>query len=159
MTILSRQSIRRLCEGERPMITPFVAEKTVVNGKSYGLSGASYDARIAHDLRLEPHQSALAYTVEDFDIPENVVAFVCDKSTYARLFVTAFNTLFDPGFRGNATLELANLGEGTVEIKAGDPICQFVFHWLDEETEAPYRGKYYDQTKEAHGPRFEEREE
>ena len=156
MTILSRQSIRRLCVGvERPMITPFVPERVVVNGKSYGLSAASYDARIAHDLTLEPRQSALAYTVEDFDMPDNVVGFVCDKSTYARLFVTAFNTLFDPGFRGNATLELVNLGERTVEIKAGDPICQFVFHWLDEATEAPYAGKYQFQTKAAHGPRFE----
>lgn len=188
MSQLSAQSIRKLCLTTTPMITPFVGEKKVVNGKSYGLSSASYDVRIAHDLtlgpspdrllahmlkvnrhwaahsvvdawaeRLEtlPPANALAHTVEDFHIPDNVVGYVCDKSTYARVFVTAFNTLFDPGFKGNATLELVNLSDNVVDIKAGDPICQFTFHWLDEATELPYVGKYQHQTKAAHGPRYD----
>jgi dCTP deaminase len=175
---LSAQSIRKLCANEPGMITPFTDEKTVVNGKSYGLSAASYDVRIAHDLVLGPSPGdllasmmlrnqqytaeavlelwrsslrnlspsrALAHTIEDFNMPHNVVGYVCDKSTYARVFVSAFNTLFDPGFRGNATLELVNLGSETVYIKAGDPICQFTFHWLDEATERPYNGKYQNQ--------------
>lgn len=172
------------------MITPFVNEKMIVNGKSYGLSSASYDARIAHDLVLGPNPSfllsnmmtrldyagysaeqvlclwrnkvaslppsyALAHTVEDFVIPNNVVGYVRDKSTYARVFVSAFNTLFDPGFRGNATLELVNLGAETVTYKKGDPVCQFTFEWLDRETDRPYRGKYQNQTKKAHGARYE----
>ena len=28
---------------------------------------------------------------------------------------------------------------------AGDPICQVAFHWLDEATDRPYRGKYQNQ--------------
>ncbi len=56
--------------------------------------------------------------------------------------MTLFNTLFDPGFVGNATLEIVNLSDQVVEIKAGDPICQFVFHWLDASTDRPYSGKY-----------------
>jgi dCTP deaminase len=170
------------------MISPFTPEKTVVNGKSFGLSACSYDVRIAHDLTLGPNPSyvlsdmlvrnrqytaeavmelwrnklsnfppaqALAYTIEDFYMPDNVVGYVCDKSTYARVFVTAFNTLFDPGFKGNATLELVNLSDKPVYIKEGDPICQFTFHWLDEPTDRPYNGKYQHQTKAAHGARYE----
>lgn len=188
MSQLSAQSIRKLCLTETPMISPFVGEKTVVNGKSYGLSSASYDVRIAHDLTLGPNPSylladmlqrnrqytpeavmdlyrsklhnmppahALAHTIEDFHMPDNVVGYVCDKSTYARVFVSAFNTLFDPGFKGNATLELVNLSDKPVYIKEGDPVCQFVFHWLDEPTELPYAGKYQNQTKRAHGARYE----
>ena len=171
------------------MIVPFVSEKTVVNGKSYGLSAASYDVRIAHDLDLGPNpifsltknikgnmclpvrnftfnewlrsletelpNRALAHTIEDFHMPHNVVGYVCDKSTYARVFVSAFNTLFDPGFVGNATLELVNLGSDPVYIKAGDPICQFTFHWLDKKTDRPYNGKYQNQTKLPHPARLE----
>lgn len=155
MSQLSAQSIRRLCETDAPMITPFVNEKTIAHGTSYGLSAASYDARIAHDLRLYRGQASLAHTIEDFNIPHNVVGYVVDKSTFARRFVSAMNTLIDPGFRGNLTLELANVGAQMVEIKAGSPICQIAFHWLDEPTDRPYRGKYYDQTKGAHGPRYE----
>ena len=89
MSQLSAQSIRKLCEGETPMLSPFVNEKTVVNGTSFGLSAASYDVRIGHDLRLYPKQSSLAHTLEDFHMPDNVVAYVVDKSTYARRFVSA----------------------------------------------------------------------
>lgn len=153
MSILSSQSIRRL--GYLGMITPFTDEKVVVNGTSYGLSAASYDVRIAHDLTLAPGQASLAHTIEDFHMPRNVCAFVVDKSTYARRFMSAMNTLIDPGFIGNLTLELVNHGPERIVIKSGDPICQIVFHFLDEPTERPYVGKYQHQTKEAHGPRFE----
>ena len=167
MSQLSAQSIKKLCQDTKwwglwpqtPMIYPFTAEKVVVNGKSYGLSSASYDVRIAHDLRILPWEATLAYTIEDFYMPDNVVGYVCDKSTYARLFVSAFNTLFDPGFQGNATLELVNMGEDVIDIKAGDPICQLAFHWLDKKTDRPYSGKYQHQTKAAHGPRYEKLEQ
>jgi dCTP deaminase len=152
------------------MISPFLKEKVVWRGKSYGLSSCSYDARIAedtvlgpnfgamkwyewgfHSLRrlIQPHKYrpcyALASTIEHFRIPNNVCGFVCDKSTYARLGVSAFNTLFDPGFTGFGTLELVNHGPKEVRIKSGDPICQFVFYWLDRPTDRPYQGKYQNQ--------------
>lgn len=155
MSQLSAQSIRRLCQADPPLITPFVGEKTVVNGKSYGLSAASYDVRIAHKLTLLCGESALAHTVEDFWLPDNVVGYVVDKSTWARRHVTAFNTLLDPGWHGNLTLELVNLGHTPVAIMAGDPIVQIAFHWLDEPTNAVYAGKYQNQTAAAHGPRHE----
>lgn len=196
MSQLSAQSIRKLCQPtkwfglvkQQPMIVPFVDKKTVVNGKSYGLSAASYDVRIAHDVVLGPSPAyvlrnmlqyskclpvtgtiemwrdnmkgypsnhALAHTIEDFFMPDDVVGYVCDKSTYARVFVSAFNTLFDPGFKGNATLELVNLSDKIVSISAGEPICQFTFHWLDRKTDRPYNGKYQHQTKAAHPARFE----
>jgi len=185
---LSAQTIRSLCvQVHRPLITPFSDERHVVNGKSWGLSAASYDVRIAHDLILGPSPGefllealcaldegdpraiadlkrklrslppsrALASTIEDFAFPRNVAGAVCDKSSFARVFVSAFNTFFDPGFEGNATLELVNLGAETVHIKAGDPICQFLFHFLDRPTERPYRGKYQHQQKGAQSAIYE----
>ncbi len=203
MSQLSAQSIRRFCEpcdefgsdpafrtrcnrqdgsGLLPMISPFMPDKTVINGKSYGLSAASYDLRIAHDLVLGPHPGhilalrlqdcpkghpsaalatmwddvrktppafAIAHTIEDVAIPHNVVGYIKDKSTYARLGMSAFNTLFDPGFVGNCTLELVNFSDEPIVICAGDPICQMVFHWLDRPTDRPYMGKYQHQPKQA----------
>ena len=178
MSQLSAQSIHMLCTGDHPMISPFVPEKRILNGKSYGLSAASYDLRIAHDLVLGPHPGhvlvdllqaapvqypgvalgdlcksvmppcfALAHTVEDFAMPDNVSGQICDKSTYARMGVSCFNTFFDPGFRGNGTLELVNLSANVIVIRAGDPICQIVFNWLDVPTDRPYEGKYQDQPR------------
>ena len=178
MTQLSAQSILARCAGDKPLISPFKEERVVINGKSAGLSAASYDCRIDHDLvlgvnpafiiadhvmtyglssnaegklmealRNNPPMQALANTVEDFWCHHDISGAVCDKSSYARVFVTAFNTFFDPGFHGNATLELVNLGVNPVFYKAGDPVCQFIFTLLDEPTDRPYAGKYQHQSK------------
>ena len=55
------------------------------------------------------------------------------------------NTIFDPGWRGYATLELTNHGRSPLTILAGDPIAQVVCHLLTELTSRPYSGKYQDQ--------------
>ena len=170
MSILSAQSIKRLCvDTDTPLITPFV-ERGVVAGKSFGLSACTYDCRIAQDLTLEPlpfaliaelisghapknftHRitqvkyKALASTIEKFNFPHNVCGSVLDKSSYARVFITAFNTHLDPGWRGWLTVELVNLGETIVSYRMGDPVCQVKFEWLDEPTILPYKGKYNDQ--------------
>jgi deoxycytidine triphosphate deaminase len=217
MSRLSKQSIAVLCTGETPMIHPFEPGKVRLHGTSKGLSHASYDASIAHDLVLgrhpgyvikewvedhfflldvddpvkpsrwyrwpkaiyvnvlslnkllrafadlrnrlrdEPPCYSLAHTVEDFHMPPDVGGDVADKSTFARLFVSLYNTFFDPGFHGNATLEIVNDSDQRVHLKAGQGVCQFIFTWLDEATIDPYNDtcKYQGQTKAAHGPRLE----
>lgn len=168
MSVLSAQSIRRLCAGEIPLIAPF-SERGIVNGKSYGLSACTYDCRIDQDLVLEPmpfaiiaaylcrepgwgnaamkikaiRYRALASTMERFAIPHNVCGSVLDKSSWARIFISAFNTHLDPGWDGHLTVELVNLGEDVVTYQAGDPVCQIKFEWLDFSTESPYVGRKY----------------
>lgn len=159
MTVLSAQSIRRLCivgaeQYTFPLIEPFV-ERGVVGGRSFGLSSCTYDCRIAHPLILPVHQGRLAVTMERFCFPHNVCGSVLDKSTHARVFVSAFNTHLDPGWRGWLTVELVNLGTEVAEWKEGDPLCQLKFEWLDEPTDKPYEGKYQDQPPEPVGPRYE----
>lgn len=181
---LSAQSIAEYAAILR-MIEPFFPDKIVVNGKSAGLSCASYDMTIGHDLvigihpafiiqqhildhgfsnehslrtalSMNPSHTALAHTEEDLRIPTDVSAQVCDKSSYARIFCSAFNTFIDPGFKGNLTLELVNHGDKPVLLKKGDPIVQVLFTLLDKPTDRPYAGKYQHQTKAAHAARFEE---
>lgn len=155
MTVLSAQSIIKLCQEKPPLIYPLV-ERGVQNGKSYGLSGHSVDCRIAEDLVLEPGQSALASTIERFAIPHDVTGKVYDKSSYAREFVSCFNTLLDAGWQGYLTVELSNFGYRTVVFERGDPVCQVEFQWLDEPTERPYRGKYFAQEAGPQAARYEE---
>lgn len=186
MSVLSAQSIRRLCEGnqpygQEPMITPFV-ERGVTSGKSFGLSSCTYDCRIAQDLTLEPMPfalierylktgvigpvpristtpyRALASTIERFALPASLCGSVLDKSSYARVFITAFNTLLDPGWEGFLTVELVNLGDTIIKFATGDPICQVRFDWLDEPTELPYRGKYQNQEAGPQESRYEKNE-
>lgn len=177
--ILSAQSIRRLCmetrgcryvrdeiEGRRwysvvspgPLITPF-SERGLAGGRSYGLASCSYDCRAAQSALLKPGENVLVSTMEMFNMPPDVCGSVLDKSSWARLGLSAFNTHLDPGWRqlehpdsgillpNHLTVELFNASKKPIEIVTGDPICQVKFEWLDAPTELPYSetGKYQSQ--------------
>jgi dCTP deaminase len=138
--IVPAQKLRRI----RP-VEPFV-EKTIVNGMSYGLSSAGYDVRIAESVYFyEGAKFGLASTIEKFDMPNDVIGMVHDKSSWARRGLSLFNTVIEPGWRGFLTLELVYHGKENIHIVAGSPIAQIVFMRLMEPTHMPYEGKYQDQ--------------
>jgi dCTP deaminase len=83
--------------------------------------------------------------MERFCIPNDVLIVAHDKSSWARRGLAVQNTIFDPGWRGYATLELTNHGKEALDILAGDPIAQVVCHLLTEPTTQSYAGKYQDQ--------------
>jgi dCTP deaminase len=140
--ILSAQSIRK----RRP-VDPF-HERTVSHGKTFGLSSAGYDVRIREAVILRPGDFSLASTVERFTMPNDLIARVADKSSWARKGLTVQNTVVEPGWRGYLTLELANHGPNRLVIEAGSPIAQIIFEMLDEPTDQPYAGKYQNQMPE-----------
>jgi len=141
--ILPAQHIRALAPH---VVLPF-HERSLhkPSGLTYGLSPAGYDVRIEQSLLLRPGSFALASTVERFHIPDNVIAFVHDKSSWARKGLACQNTVIEPGWRGFLTLELTNHGNDAIHIASGSPIAQIVFHRLAEATERPYAGRYQDQ--------------
>lgn len=145
MTVLSAQSIRRLCLYPRDLAEPLISPFTEDQHKHFGLSGASYDVRIAQTVWVWPLFGRLACTMERFCLPGDVVAEVKDKSSLARSFVLVQNTFINSGWRGYLTLELTRDRPWPRRIKAGTPIAQIVFTWLDESTGLPYRGKYQNQ--------------
>jgi dCTP deaminase len=147
--IIPAQEIRR-----RGIFTPF-HERTVVRGRSFGLSSAGYDVRIAESMTLNPGDFRLASTLEHFDIPNDLVAYVKDKSTWIRAGLHVHNTVAEPNWRGHLTLELKNVGHDPIEVLEGDPIAQIILHKLTEATEQPYAGKYQDQAPGPQAARFE----
>jgi dCTP deaminase len=136
--ILSASTLRKL----KP-VEPF-CERAVFGGKSYGLSVAGYDIRIAHEVLLGPRGFCLAASLEKFCLPNNVLGLVKDKSSWARQGLSLFNTVLEPGWKGFLTLELANLGPSLIPIDAGSPIAQVLFFFTDAPTEG-YSGKYQNQ--------------
>lgn len=148
--VLPAQKIRFLCSGaygQRPMVEPF-HERTVSAGMTFGLGPAGYDVRIKQRLTLMRGEFGLASTVERFSIPTDVLAKVADKSSWARRGLAVQNTIIEPGWTGWLTLELTNHGHGPIDIEAGSPIAQIIFHQLLEPTEIHYSGKYQNQADE-----------
>lgn len=142
--ILCDRSIRKLAKNG--MIDPFT-ERGSFGGVSYGLGPASYDMRLDQDILLWPGRFVLASTMERVEIPNDIVAIVHDKSTWARRGVAVQNTVIDPGFRGFVTLEITLHAFRFLRIRRGTAICQFSFHMLDQIVERPYRGKYQEQER------------
>lgn len=118
---------------------------------SYGLSMAGYDVRLDQDVVLGPatsHESfSLASTLEHFCMPPDMLAIVHDKSTWARLGLSVFNTVIEPGWRGWLTMELSNRGPHTLRLKKGWPIAQVVFHRVEGHVEQYGDSKYQDQSR------------
>lgn len=134
--ILSAQTIRAT-----RIITPF-CERTTEHGVTYGISAAGYDIRVDQDIEISYGRFVLASSVEHFNMPDNVLGMVKDKSSWARRGLVLQNTVIEPGWRGYLTLELSNYGDELIHIQRLTGIAQIIFMWLDEPTAQPYAGKY-----------------
>lgn len=118
--------------------------KRAFEGVSFGMGEAGYDIRIKQAVTLHPFSRfRLASAIEQFDMPEDLVAIVHDKSSWARRGLSVFNTVIEPGWKGYLTLELVYHRWWPLHIPAGSGIAQVVFHHL--ATSAQYRGKYQNQ--------------
>lgn len=101
---------------------------------------------------LHPSEFALGITRERVEIPSNIVARVDGRSSLGRLAILVHATAgyIDPGFRGNITLELSNVGKMPIALYSGMRICQISFETLSSRAEIPYgdkrkKSKYQDQ--------------
>ena len=93
-----------------------------------------------------PGQFVLATTMEYFELPDNLTAFVEGRSSLGRMGLFIQNAGWvDPGFKGEITLELFNANKCAIELKAGRRVGQLVFAEMDDYAMNPYRGKYQGQ--------------
>ncbi len=100
---------------------------------------------------LHPGDFVLGTTVEHVGVPDDLIARVEGRSSLGRLAVVIHATagIVDPGYRGQVTLELSNLGTAPVALTPGMRISQVIFTELKNAADRPYgseRGsKYQDQ--------------
>jgi dCTP deaminase len=92
---------------------------------------------------LQPREFALAITQESLELDDDVLGRLEGRSSLGRIGIIVHGTagLFDPGWRGNATLELSNLGIMPVALYPGMRICSFTFEQLSSPVSIPYYKK------------------
>ena len=158
--ILSGDDIRRLCQGNKPMISPF-SEKQRWNGISGGLDYHGYCITLGNQwsvmtapridtanigasdkhirlitnetFTLAPNASVLAVSAERFIMPRNVMALSFGKSTLARIHIVTTITPIEAGWEGYLTIEISNKNKvSEVDLHASLPITQLVFFWVTE---------------------------
>lgn len=124
--------LRTLEPGERLTIRPFTKDSLQV---------ASYDLRAGEETVIPRGECRLVPSMEWVEVPVGLSATLRCRSSLGRQGVLLGGGFVDPGFRGQLTLALSNLGPDEVRLGAGDRCVQIVFAEVMANHE-PYRGRY-----------------
>lgn len=163
--ILSDKTINKMIREKTLVIQPLTEEQiqpasvdirlgntySVVDDTPSGIisleSKIGYKTITADTYLILPGQFVLATTMEYFELPDNLTAFVEGRSSLGRMGLFIQNAGWvDPGFKGEITLELYNANRCAIELKSGRRVGQLVFAELDDHALNPYNGKYQGQT-------------
>jgi len=130
-----RTNIPCIHPGSEDEVADYVAETVVDEGD---------------DFVLHPGDFVLGTTTERVEIPPDLIAHVEGRSSLGRLAIVVHATagIADPGYCGQITLELSNLGAAPVALTPGMRISQLTFTKLSSPAERPYgeeRGSKYQQ--------------
>lgn len=92
---------------------------------------------------IHPGEFVLGSSLETITVPTDMVARIEGRSSYGRLGIVVHATAgyIDPGFTGQITLEMQNLGNAPVKLYPEDRICQIVFEAMTREADTPYGEK------------------
>lgn len=98
---------------------------------------------------LPPHSTVLSETVEWLRMPEDVVALILGKSTYARCGLLVNATPVEPSWEGRLALLLSNLSPFPLKLYPGLGIAQAIFFriprpkrtYTEKETGGHYQGQ------------------
>ena len=93
---------------------------------------------------IHPGEFVLGTTHEFIRVPVDMVARLEGRSSYGRLGIAVHSTAgyCDPGWEGQITLEIQNLGVVPVKLYPGERVCQVVFEKMTSPAEVPYNKKH-----------------
>lgn len=96
--------------------------------------------------RLQPGERYLGHTKETLNLPDHIAGQLAGRSSVGRRGIIVHKTAgwLDPGFKGEITLELMNLGNEPVNLQEGERVAQIVFFELDQPSSG-YDGSYQGQ--------------
>jgi len=121
-------------DGRDLVISPFSLES---------LQPASYDLRVAHNIVLPRGVTNLVPTLEWVELPFDLAATLRCRSSFGRRGVMIAAGFVDPGFRGQLTLCLVNMGSEDVPLVQNNRVVQMIIHEVKGGNRL-YEGRYQD---------------
>ncbi len=104
---------------------------------------ASYDLRAASDTLMPRGTCTLVPTTEWVELPTDIAGTLMCRSSFGRRGVLLGAGYVDPGFRGQLTLCLTNMGSEDISIRKDDRVVQMILHEVREGNHG-YAGQYQD---------------
>ena len=106
------------------------------------LTAAGYDLSSSSTLLIHPLEQGLIHTIEHLELGPSLCGQIYIRSSFAREGLLGSFAFIDPGFKGQLTLSLVNLGASTVQIGERERIAQVVFSRTGSPSSRPYSGRY-----------------
>ncbi len=85
-----------------------------------------YEIINSNEIIIYPHEHVLMTTLEHIELPNDIMAFVNLRSTYARLGISIPPTIVDAGFKGELTIEVIG-SEFPVKLESGERFIHLIF--------------------------------
>lgn len=105
--------------------------------------GTSHFFEDGKPISIRPGEFILASTSDIIIMPFDLVGRVEGKSSLGRIGLMVHSTAgyIDPGFSGQITLELSNVGRHPIYLYENMPIAQISFMKVSGKVERPYASK------------------
>ncbi|MFA5346830.1 MAG: dCTP deaminase [Methanoregula sp.] len=129
-----RRRLDHNCVGGNLVITPYSSECQ---------QPASYDLRASGEIHLPMGTCTLVPTLEWIELPMDLAGTLRSRSSLGRRGVLLGAGFIDPGFHGQLTLCLTNLGSDEIIIQKNDRVVQMILHEVRESNQC-YSGRYQD---------------
>lgn len=114
----------------------------IVPFEDSSLGPAGYDLRADEEVILRPNEQKLVATFERVELSPSLLGILHLRSSFAREGIFASLALIDPGFRGQLTVSLLNMGREQVKIERGEPFLQLTLIRLSSGSAKSYEGRY-----------------
>lgn len=157
--VAEQKLVENLCD--REMNNPEGAGFDLRLGEVYELSGAGflgaeerqtpeinllakYDTKKINDENFfifEPGKYYLVKTIEKVNLPVNLSGIIFPRTTMFRSGIGLFNGIVQPGYCGELTFGVCNLGKSNIKISFGARIVHITFHEVLGEGNQ-YRGQW-----------------
>jgi len=92
-------------------------------------------------IKLKPGKTYVAKTVEVVNTPENLFGIFIPRSTLLKSGVVVHFGRSDPGYKGQFTFNLFNMGKNEFEIEMGARIANMIFIRVDGKPNL-YKGQW-----------------
>ena len=121
------------------------ADGTAGLGRRHGVKteevGKLKEGDVQDELIIKPGEYYLVQTAEALNTPLDLMPMVYPRSSLFRAGLLFLATKTDPGYKGQLTFGLTNVGPFEVKLQYGARICNVVFHKIEGEVIA-YRGQH-----------------
>ena len=102
---------------------------------------AKYEEEKTTEVQLKPHTYYVMKTMEDVNMPENILAMMTTRSTLFRSGVSIFGGQVPPGYNGGLNMGIYNFRDTDFRLEMGSRVVHIMFFEVQGKGNL-YRGQW-----------------